>query len=77
MHKPRTQKSPAAQRIPQAPQFVGSLCASTHAFMQLVVPVGHAHTPAVHGTVPGHRLPQRPHWVRSVCVFTQAFRHAV
>jgi hypothetical protein len=38
----------AAHTVPQAPQFLGSVCVSAHPFMHETVPMGHAHLPFAH-----------------------------
>ena len=50
-HRPAAQDCPAAQRLPHAPQFVGSVCASTHAPLQSVRGAAHdarTQAPSVH-----------------------------
>jgi hypothetical protein len=52
MHAPALHRMPIAHTVPHAPQFAGSFERLTHAPPHRVCPVGHAHTPALHGCPP-------------------------
>lgn len=59
------------------PQLLASVLVFTHVPLQLVVPLGHVHTPALHVVPPLHALAHVPQLLLSVEVFTQLEPHNV
>jgi len=80
---PFEQTLPLPQAVPQAPQFMLSVCAFTHALPHRVRPAGQAFTqlPVTHVTEPPlggvQALPQAPQFWASLEVLTQAPLHFV
>ncbi len=62
--------------IPHAPQFEGSLVASTQSPPHRRVPAGHAHTPPLHTSLALHAAPQAPQSSRLLERSTQDCPHA-
>src|SRR5579883_940276 len=81
---PLTQGSPE-QTVPQAPQFLPSVCSLTQAPLQSVVPLAQFRLQApltqlgvpVPEVGPGQTLPQAPQLLGSVCSLTQALLQRV
>ena len=71
VHAPDTHCCVCVQRVPHAPQCVGSVCKFTHCPLQLVVPPPHWHCPATQFSPVGQAVPQAPQANGSVCRFTQ------
>ena len=74
---PFTQACPAPHAVPQAPQFWKLICVSTHWLPQAVVPVGHAHLPAMQLRPLPHLVPHVPQFCESLEVSTQLWPHRV
>ena len=55
----------SAHAMPQPPQFCGLFVVSTHTPAQLVLPAGHAQTPALQTCVAPQAVAQLPQWSRS------------
>ena len=78
-HAPAAQVCPAAQAVPQAPQFATLVCTFTQRPLHCVWPAGHTvlHAPALHVDPAPHAWAQLPQFAASVCVFTHAPLHDV
>jgi hypothetical protein len=63
---------PLAQVLPQAPQFLASVCSFTQALVHRVCPLGQLHAPAAQVWPVPQVLPQAPQFLASVCSLTQA-----
>lgn len=75
-HAPDEHTSPAAQAVPQLPQFAGSFVTSTHAPLQVTVPAGHTHEEPLQMVPLPHTVPQPPQFSGSLAVSTQPPAHA-
>jgi len=73
------QTSPAAQVVPQAPQFLGSLTVSTQAAPHLVAPPAQlmAHWPMEQTSPAAQAVLQAPQFLGSLAVSTHAVPHIV
>jgi hypothetical protein len=61
--------------IPHIPQFIASVCVSTHAPPHTTPPLGQAHFPPSHAIPAGQAAPHAPQFIASVCVSTHAAPH--
>lgn len=62
VHAPPLHSRPGAHACAHAPQFAPSVCRSTQALPQRVVPGGQAQAPARQTSPPGQAWPQPPQW---------------
>jgi hypothetical protein len=62
--------------LPQLPQFVASVCVSTHLLSSLQYTgaegLGHVHSPCLQVCAAGHHVLQSPQWFESVARSTHA-----
>jgi hypothetical protein len=77
VQRPAEQLCPAVQAVPQAPQFMASVCVFTHAVPQSIWPAAQAQRPAVQVCPVRQTVPHAPQLLLSVCVLMQALPHAV
>jgi hypothetical protein len=77
LHAPLLQSCPSGQRLPQAPQFPGSLLMAAQAPLHSSSPVGHRRVQRApsHSMPSGQALPQRPQWAGSEAADTQRSPH--
>jgi hypothetical protein len=61
---------PFAQRMPQPPQLIPSVCALTHTLPHAVKPAAHPHVPLLHVWLLPHFVPHLPQLLMSVCRVT-------
>jgi hypothetical protein len=64
-----------AHAWPHVPQFAASVAVTTHAPLQSVRPLGHAHAPPVHDAVAGHAAHVGPQCASSMVTHAPAERH--
>ena len=78
---PPVQVWPAAQALPQAPQFMALVSTSMQVPAQRAWPVGQGisivHVPPAQVCVPVHGVPQAPQLALSVIVSTHVLPHSV